>query len=231
MLNVVCTRLYIAATVSCQCRFVSKPQLCHWTAAKRVLRYLKGTSNRGISFQHHPSGIVLNAFADSTWGSDPSSSMSVSGQIVYLGPSSDGDSPPLQISPISWRSALQSVVAQSTCEAEYIVVASVCQEILFLCQMVTDLGHPPTRATVVFCDNHCAIHNVTRGCTSRKTRHIALKYHLSRDLAAKDIIRMVYVPTDDNCADILTKHVPSATAHRLASRFMTYTCHDHQPLS
>jgi histone deacetylase 1/2 len=71
----VSTRPDIAAIVSCLCRFVSKPQLCHWTAAKRVLRYLEGTSNRGISFQHHPYGIVLSAFADSTWGSDPSSSM------------------------------------------------------------------------------------------------------------------------------------------------------------
>mmetsp|Transcript_12208 Transcript_12208/g.21920 ORF Transcript_12208/g.21920 Transcript_12208/m.21920 type:complete len:504 (-) Transcript_12208:653-2164(-) len=95
----VCTRPDIAATVSFLCRFVSKPQLCHWTAAKRVLR--------------------------------------------YLGPASDGDSP-LQISPISWRSALQSVVAQSTCEAEYIAVASVSQEILFLRQLLTNLGCPPT---------------------------------------------------------------------------------------
>lgn len=156
--------------------------------------------------------------------------MSVSGQIVYLGPASDGDSP-LQISPISWRSALQSVVAQSTCEAEYIAVASVSQEILFLRQLLTDLGRPPTCATIVLCDNQCAIQNVTRGCTSRKTRHIALKYHLSRDLAAKHIIRMVYVPTADNCADILTKPVPSATAHRLVSRFMTYAGHNHQQLS
>jgi hypothetical protein len=69
--TVVCTRPYIAATVSCLCRFVSKLQLCHLTAAKGVLRYLKGTSNRGLTIWHHPLVIRLSAFVDSTWGSDP----------------------------------------------------------------------------------------------------------------------------------------------------------------
>jgi hypothetical protein len=138
-----------------------------------------------------------------------------------MGPVGATDSPSTGAAPISWRSALQTVVAQSTCEAEYIAVASVCQEILFARQLLADLGLPQSLPTPVFCDNQSAIRNVTRGCTSRKTRHIALKYHLSRDLAAKGIIRMVYVPTADNCADILTKPVSRNTFSYLIKKLMS----------
>jgi hypothetical protein len=159
--------------VSCLCRYVSRPKTCHWTAAKRVLRYLKGSSFSGIVFSHHSSPTECSAFVDSTWGSGPASVVSVSGQLVCLGPVGAPHTPSVGAAPISWRSALQTVVAQSTCEAEYIAVASVSQEILFVRQLLTDLGLNLPGSTPVFCDNQSAIRNVTRGCTSQKTRHIS----------------------------------------------------------
>jgi hypothetical protein len=216
----VCTRPDIAAAVSCLCRYVSRPKTCHWTPAKRVLRYLKGSSFSGIVFSHHSSPIECSAFVDSTWGSDPASVVSVSGQLVCLGPVGAPHTPSVGDAPTFWRFALQTVVAQSTCEAEYIVVASVSQEILFVRQLLTDLGLNLQGPTPVFCDNQSTIRNVTRGCTSRKTRHISLKYHLSRDLASKGIIRMVYVPIADNCADLLTKPVPLATFNHLRGKIL-----------
>jgi hypothetical protein len=138
-----------------------------------------------------------------------------------MGPVGATDSPSVGAAPISWRSALQTVVAQSTRDAEYIAVASVCQEILFARQLLADLGLPLSLPTHVFFNNQSAIRNVTRGSTSRKTRHIALKYHLSRDLAANGLVGMIYVPTADNCADILTKPVSWNTFSYLIKKIMS----------
>jgi hypothetical protein len=70
--------------------------------------------------------------------------------------------------------------------------------------MLNNMGISQSSPTHVFCNKKLAIRNVTRGCTSRKTWHIWLKYHLSRDLASKGVIRMVYVSTYDKCADLLS---------------------------
>jgi hypothetical protein len=91
----VCTRPDISAAVSCLCRYVSRSKTCHWTAAKRVMRYLKGSSFTGIVFRHYLEPIECSAFVDSTWGSDPASAASVNGQIVCLGPVGLLTHPPL----------------------------------------------------------------------------------------------------------------------------------------
>jgi hypothetical protein len=135
-----------------------------------------------------------------------------------LGPMGATHTPSVGAAPNFWRSALQTIVAQSTCEAEYIVVATISQENLFVRMLLTDLGFHQPSPTPMFCNNRSAIHNVTRGCTSRKTRHISLKYHLSRDLASKGIIRMVYVPKANNCAYLLMKHVPLSTFTHLPAK-------------
>jgi hypothetical protein len=102
----VCTRPDIFAAVPCLCHYVSRPKTCHWTAAKRVMRYLKGSSFTCIVFSHHSEPIECSAFVDSTWGSDPASVVSVSGQIVCLGPVGATHTPSVGAAPISWRFAL-----------------------------------------------------------------------------------------------------------------------------
>jgi hypothetical protein len=102
----VCTRPDISDVVSCLCRYVAHPKLCYWTAAKRVLHYLKGTSHVDISVHHHSQPLHYSAFVDSTLGSEPASSVFVSGKILCIGPVGATDSPSVGAAPISWRSAL-----------------------------------------------------------------------------------------------------------------------------
>jgi hypothetical protein len=108
------TRPDIAAALSEVCRFMANPGRQHWTAVKRILRYLKGTLDYGISFSGKYDGLV--GYADSDWGNNTDSRKSRTGYMFFTN------------GPISWESRLQSTVALSTVEAEYLALAaaSVC---------------------------------------------------------------------------------------------------------
>ncbi|XP_028186556.1 uncharacterized protein LOC114373244 [Glycine soja] len=97
-------------------RFMSDPRQPHLLAAKRILRYLKGTLGYGIIFSHQikeDESLHLEAYSDSDWCRDLVDRKSTMGQVFLLSGS-----------PMSWSSKKQTVVALSTCEAEYIAACS-----------------------------------------------------------------------------------------------------------
>ena len=105
---------------------------------------------------------------------------------------------------ISWKTRVQPTVALSTAEAEYMAACSATQEAKFLRNILDDLGmaQPPT---VIFEDNQPAIHIAENRLTSQRSKHIDIKYHFIREAITDHIIKLVYVPTHDQLADILTK--------------------------
>lgn len=114
------TRPDITFAVCSVAKFCSKPTKCHWTAVKRILRYLKGTPDFGLLYsccdQQDCSG-----YSDSDWAGDLNDRKSMSGYIFMLGGAG-----------ISWRSKKQTSVALSTAEAEYIALSSSVQEAMWL---------------------------------------------------------------------------------------------------
>ncbi len=82
--------------------------------------------------------------------------------------------------PISWKSKLQSVVAQSTCEAEYYGAGSATKEALWLRKSLSDFG-PPVVTLPIFTDNQASISLLKHGALSPATKHIAVIYHAVRD--------------------------------------------------
>ncbi|XP_019465323.1 PREDICTED: uncharacterized protein LOC109363514 [Lupinus angustifolius] len=106
-------------------RYMNSPRYSHLIAAKRILRYLKGTLDQGVMFpsnmrnQQNHYTLHLEAYTDSDWASDPVDIHSTMGYVFFLGQA-----------PISWSSRKQDVVALSTCEAEYIAACyAACQEL------------------------------------------------------------------------------------------------------
>ena len=95
------------------------PTTIHLEAAKRVLRYLRGTLYHGISFS--PSPLTLTAFSDADWAGDPYDRRSTTGLLVFLGSS-----------PISWSSKKQTTVARSSTEVEYRALATTAAEMSWL---------------------------------------------------------------------------------------------------
>ncbi|XP_074099282.1 uncharacterized protein LOC141527613 [Cotesia typhae] len=102
----VATRPDIAHTVSVLSQFNERPNEEHWGAAKRVLRYLKGTTNLSLVYNRPVDKIT--GYADADWGNDPADSKSYTGYVFLLAGAA-----------ISWKSRKQRTVALSTTEAEF----------------------------------------------------------------------------------------------------------------
>ena len=121
------TRPDIAYAVSSVARYCANPTKDHWTAVKRILRYLKGTCNYGLLYRKD-APAELTGYSDADWAGDVGDRKSTSGYIYLLGGAA-----------ISWKSSKQSCVALSTTEAEYITLSSASQEAIWLQQLMSDL--------------------------------------------------------------------------------------------
>ncbi|CAI7892449.1 unnamed protein product, partial [Closterium sp. NIES-53] len=105
---------------------------------------------------------------------------------------------------VSWRSTRSSSVLGSTCEAEIYATALAAQELRWLTYLLTDLGERPRSPPVLYVDNKAAI----ALCQKHRTKHIALRYFLARELQQRGQLRLTYVATRANSADIFTKALP-----------------------
>ena len=107
---------------------------------------------------------------------------------------------------VIWDSRLQSVIAQSTTEAEYIVMAEVCKSIMFCSMLFKELGIKFDMPIHIRCDNQSAITISNNGSTNRQTRHIAVRYHLIRRCVQLGLVRPEFVPGTDEAPVCIKDH-------------------------
>lgn len=188
------TRPDIAFAVRELAKFMSNYGHKHVLAAKHLLRYLNGTRSLGITLgnidQPYP---LFRGFTDSDWASGEDR-RSISGYVMMIGDS-----------PVAWSSKQQAVVALSSCEAEYLACTHAACQIIWMRQLLGELGFPQKEATVLFCDN-----NGTIACTHdphqhTKMKHIDIRAHFIRDCVNNRTIDVIRVPGKENVADIMTK--------------------------
>lgn len=142
------TRPDICFAVSELSRFVSDPGEIHMKAAKRVLRYLKGTMDLRLNYSR-PEGDKLNqlwGYVDSDWAGCPDSRKSATGYVLMFNGSA-----------ISWKSKQQNGVALSSAEAEFMAASSLVQEVMYLRRLLDRLGFPQACPTPIFEDNRTYI--------------------------------------------------------------------------
>ena len=172
---------------------MANPSQEHMTAAKRVLRYLRGTLDHGLTFVGGQ-GIRLEGFCDSDFAGDVVERKSTSGYVFrFCGGT------------ISWSSKRQSVVAKSSTEAEYIAMSRAASEAVWLRYLLKDLGFEQTGGTTMFVDNVSAVALAKNPKFHDRTKHIDVQFHYIRECVANDCIKLVYCPSRDNVADVLTK--------------------------
>ncbi|XP_031251791.1 secreted RxLR effector protein 161-like [Pistacia vera] len=106
------------ATLVDETKFMSKPCEEHLKAAKRVPRYIKGTTDHGILFKKFEN-FKLVGYADSDWGGSCNDMRSTSGYVLLL-----------NCGAFCWSSKKQEILAQSTAEAEYISAAAVVNQVI-----------------------------------------------------------------------------------------------------
>jgi len=138
----------------CMCaRFQANPKESHFNAAKRILKYLKGTTNVGLWYPNEAT-LNLKGYSDSDFAGCKLDRKSTSGTCHLLGASL-----------ISWNSKKQACVSLSTAEAEYIAAGSCCAQICWLKQQLSDFGLKVTKVPL-FCDNTSAINLTKKSSTS-----------------------------------------------------------------
>jgi hypothetical protein len=211
----VCTRPDIAYAVGLLARFMSAPKKQHWMAAKRVLRYLKGTPDLGICFWPHPHNR-LEGFVDADFAGCISTRKSTTGYVFTL----NGGA-------VCWSSKLQSVVALSTTEAEYIAAAGAVKEALWLQKLLAsfDLNVLPV---VIECDSQGALSLMQHVVASQRSKHIDVQFHFVRDRVAAGDVAFRYIASNHNIADCMTKVVP-AEWHGVCASSMGLSAPLHAP--
>lgn len=192
----ICTRFDITFSVNKLARYNQAPSQAHWTAAKRILRYLKGTLTKKLVFQDNDE--QLNGFVDSDWAGDVEDRKSTSGFVLMLG----------RI-PVSWESRKQKCVATSTFEAEYMAYSEIVKESSFIRQLYASVtGQEPT-SLLVFTDSQSAMQLATNPMLTKRSKHMEIRYHKIRQEVEEGRIVFDYLPTEKMLADCFTKPLSS----------------------
>ncbi|CAI7900011.1 unnamed protein product [Closterium sp. NIES-53] len=202
-----CTRPDLAYPLGLLARYVApgRHRKVHVDAAKRVLRYLCSTSGMGLVLGGR-GDVVLTGHSDASWVDDQATQRSSQGYTFSLGSGS-----------VSWRSTRSSSVLGSSCEAEIYATAMAAQELRWLTYLLTDLGERPRSPPALYVDNKAAIALCQEHRLEHRTKHIALRYFLARELQLRGQLRLTYVATRANTADIFTKALPPGDHQRFCT--------------
>ncbi|KAJ9545297.1 hypothetical protein OSB04_025004 [Centaurea solstitialis] len=204
--------LYLTASrpdimfATCFCaRFQANPKESHMMAVKRILRYLKGTPNRGLWYPKE-SGFELVAFSDADHGGCQLDRKSTSGHVQFLGDKL-----------VSWGSKKQHCVSTSTAEAEYVAATSCCSQVLWMRTQLRDYGYNFNHIPI-YCDSKSAIAITCNPVQHTRTKHIDIRYHFIKDHVERGTIELYFVNTEYQLADLFTKPLDEKRFNFLISK-------------
>jgi transposase InsO family protein len=198
---VTCTRPDLAVATNQLARHMSAPCKSHMAAAKHVLRYLRGTDSLGLVFRRATDASqrnVLQAYADASWLSVPVTHRSVSGYAFLFNGAA-----------VSWKCKVQSTIATSSTEAEFDALCAAVREVMYLRGLLQEMGLEQQGPTTIYEDNQPCIALVKNPVTSSRTKHVALRFNFVREKLQANLVQMIYCPTQDMVADIMTKILPN----------------------
>ncbi|KAF3706927.1 Copia protein Gag-int-pol protein Copia VLP protein Copia protease [Channa argus] len=191
-----CTRPDLSFVVSKLSQHFAEPTEAHWNTVKHVFRYLKGTEKQGLYFKRKTGKLGLIVYSDADWASDTTDRRSTSGYCISLSKNSGL---------IAWKTRKQPTVALSTCEAEYVSLASAIQESIYLEQLLTGIDSYEYTSTIVYEDNQGTIALARNPVNRQRCKHIDIKYHFTRETVNSGRVNLEYCPSEKMVADIMTK--------------------------
>jgi Reverse transcriptase (RNA-dependent DNA polymerase)/gag-polypeptide of LTR copia-type/GAG-pre-integrase domain len=191
------TRPDITFAVNKVSQFMHSPSLTHWTAVKRILRYLNGSITHGIQLTKTDS-FQLHAYSDADWAGCVDDRHSTSGFAIFLGPNL-----------LSWSSKKQVTVSRSSTEAEYRALALAAAELIWLQYLLTELHIDIFLPPILWCDNIGATFLASNPMFHARTKHVEIDYHFIRERAQANQLIIRFICSKDQTADVLTKPLPS----------------------
>jgi hypothetical protein len=206
------TRPDIAEAVRCVCTFVSNPGLPHWRAVKKIFSYLKGHQTLSLVFSSSSSSNTLTpavAFTDSDYANDKETRHSVSGGVVFL-----------SSAPVIWVCRSQGSVTLSSTEAETVALTELLREVVWLRNLLREMGYEQKEPTVVYIDNQAAKSIANNEQSSRRLKHFDVDYRWNREQIARGLATLRHVPSKQNLADFLTKPLAGPRFAQLRAAFV-----------
>jgi len=168
-------------------KFMQNPRVSHMNAAKRVLRYARGTFNFGILLAKKKQGedLKLTTYSDADWCGDKFDRRSTVGYIFFLG-----------ITPISWSSRKESVVALSSCEIEYVAACEASCQAVWLCSLMRELEVELNEKVKLLVDNKSTINLAHHPTSHGRSKHIETKFHYIREQVNKGSLEVEYCSSE-----------------------------------
>lgn len=188
------TRPDIAYAVGIVSRYMERPTVLHQAAVKRILRYIKGTTNYGLIYSKGTGNHLLEGYSDSDLAGNTEDRRSTGAMAFYLNDNL-----------ITWVSQKQRCVALSSCEAEFMAAtAAACQAVWLrnLLIQITGVTHGPV---IIYVDNKSAIDLAKNPVFHGRSKHIDIRYHFIRECVGRGEIEVKYVSSNEQRADVLTK--------------------------
>ena len=180
--------------------YTANPSLQHYTALKRILRYLAGTKTLGITYSasedEDDAENLFHGYSDAAFANQEGGK-STSGYVFLA---SGGA--------ITWKSKKQSIIALSTTESEYIALSEAGREASWLRNLYGELGFPQTKPTVIKGDNEGSVSMTHDPQFHARSKHIELRHHWVRDLVNDEVLDIQNVRDPEQTADVLTKALP-----------------------
>ncbi|RXW11322.1 hypothetical protein EST38_g14534, partial [Candolleomyces aberdarensis] len=195
------TRPDLASALAVLARYLEQPHTTHMEAGLHVLRYIKAT--REFRLTLGGKDFVLSGYSDANWATELHRH-SISGFTFSTG-----------TGVISWSSKKQPIITLSSTESEYVALTHAAKEAKWLRTLlreilpVVGLGSYVDKfaPTVLYCDNQGAIKLSTNPVFHARTKHIDIHFHFVRQTITSRDLQLVYCPTDNMVADIMTKQL------------------------
>ena len=186
-----------AFPVSTLAQFVQNLARIHWEALKRVMVYLGSTKALWLTFGGGPlAKPITKGYCDADWAGQPHRH-SISGYSFHLG-----------LGAVSWSSKKQYIIALLSTESKYIALAHSVKEGVWLRYLISEILDTKPTTMGVNCDNQGAIALTKDNKFHQRSKHIDIRYHYICEAVEDEQIKVSYIPTDQNPANIFTKPLP-----------------------
>jgi histone deacetylase 1/2 len=187
------TRPDLSFAVNKVCQYLHAPSSLHWSAVKRILRYVRHTVSHGLHIRP-ASSRLLSAFSDADWAGNSDDRRSTGGYAIFYGPNL-----------IAWSARKQATVSRSSTESEYKALANATAELIWVQSLLRDIGVSQERPPILWCDNIGATFLSSNPVFHARTKHIEVDFHFVRERVAKKMLHVRFISSKDQLVDIFTK--------------------------
>lgn len=182
------------------------PSQSDFSLLKRILRYVKGSLQLGITIRANTDSTLL-CYSDSDWAGCRETRRSTGGFCILLGSNI-----------ISWSAKRHEIISKSSTEAEYRTMSIAASEIVWLQNLLSVMGLKQQRTPLLLCDNLSAVCLTANPMFHKRTKHFDLDYHYMRERVALKALEVKHVHASLQLANIFTKSLSQDAFYKLRTK-------------